>query len=172
MRRAGPRRPQRGVAMVEALIAMLLIALWLLSSAGLQAGTFKYQQSAGHRFVAVSLAGELGEAIEANAAAARTGAYAMATRSTAVTAVADCSAVFCTPAQLAQFNLAQWSERVVQTLPLRDMTVASAAGAGGLVTYTITLRWDESRGRQAYATDSDVETLSVVMNKVVRDGAF
>ena len=49
------QRDQRGVALIEALIGMLLIALWMLSSAGLQVSSLKFQKGAGNRFQAVVL---------------------------------------------------------------------------------------------------------------------
>ena len=45
----------KGVAMIEVLIGMLMIALWLLSSAGLQASTLKFQKSSGARMSAMTL---------------------------------------------------------------------------------------------------------------------
>jgi type IV pilus assembly protein PilV len=163
------RQRQRGVAMFEALIAMLLIAIWMLATAGLQISSYKFQKSAGNRFLAVALAGELAESIESNLGGANANAYVMAATNTPTTATTDCTASHCTPAQLANFDLAQWTARVSAALPLQQVSVGSAAGAGGLLTYTINISWNEPRGRQAYASTGTAETLSYVLTKVVRD---
>ena len=162
---------QRGVAMIEALIAMLLISLWMLASAGLQGNGFKFQKSAANRYVAVALVGELGESMEANLSGANAGSYQLASTTTPVTSSTDCTSTYCTPAQLAGYDLAQWSARVAAALPMKSMSITSAAGTSGLTTYTIRITWDEPRGRQTYATDGTSETLSYVLTKVVRSAA-
>lgn len=164
------RCAQSGIALIEALIAMLLIALWMLATAGLQINSFKFQKSAGNRFQAVVLTGELSELMEANRGGANAGAYALASTSMPVSASSDCAATYCSPAQLAAFDLAQWSGRVALALPLNQLSVVSGVGPGGLVSYTITISWNETRGSQTYATSGTTETLSYVMTKVVRNG--
>lgn len=166
-----PLRRVDGFAMIEVLIAMFLIAVWMLASAGTQIGSLKFQKSAENRTRAVALAGELGERIEANLAAAQSGSYALASTGTAVTMTSDCTAIYCTPAQIAGFDLAQWTSRVATTLPLIDVSVLQGTSSSGLVTYTITLNWSERRGRQTYATTGDTETLSYILVKTVRDAS-
>lgn len=166
------RSAQAGIATIEALIGMLVIALWMLATAGLQLNAFKLQKSAGNRFLAVALAGELTESIDANRAGANAGHYALAATSSATTAVADCTAVHCTPSQLASFDLAEWTARVAATLPMKEVSVVAGTGSGGLVTYTIDIRWDEPRGRQTHASAGSTETLGYVLTKVVRDAVF
>ncbi|WP_418321149.1 hypothetical protein [Piscinibacter sakaiensis] len=80
----------------------------------------------------------------------------------------DCSAVYCTPGQMANFDLAQWSSRVAATLPLLDFSIVQGLSAAGLVTYTITLNWNERRGPQTYAQSGSTEVLSHVLVKTVR----
>lgn len=159
-----------GVAMIEALIAMVLIALWMLANAGLQISTFKYQKSAANRFVAVALVGELSETIEANLTGAKAGNYALAQTSAPTSLTVDCTTTFCAPASLAAFDLANWTARVASSLPLKEMSVLQGADASGLVNYTIRVAWDEPRGRQTYAgAAGTTELLSHQMTKVVRD---
>ena len=165
-------RAQSGVAMIEALIAMLLIALWMLATAGLQLSSFKFQKGAGNRFLAVALVGELAENIDANRVGGNAGSYALAATTTALpSSGSDCTAIHCTPAQLASYDLAQWTARVASTLPMKEVSVVAGTATGGLVTYTISLSWDEPRGRQTYESTGTTETLSYVMTKVVRNAA-
>ncbi len=166
------RSAEGGIATIEALIGMLLIALWLLATAGLQLNAFKLQKSAGNRFLAISLVGELTESIDANRAGANAGHYALAATAAVTTATTDCGTVHCTPGQLASFDLAQWTARVAATLPMKEVSVVAGTGSSGLVTYTINISWDEPRGRQAYASAGNTETLSYVLTKIVRDAVF
>lgn len=158
--------------MIEALIGMLLIALWMLATAGLQLSAFKLQKGAGNRFLAVSLVGELTESIDANRAGANAGHYALAATGAVTTAASDCETVHCTPSQLAAFDLAQWTARVAAALPMKEVSVVAGTDSNGLVTYAINISWDEPRGRQAYAGEGTTETLSYVLTKVVRDAVF
>lgn len=159
-----------GVAMIEVLIGMLMIALWLLSTAGLQASSLKFQKGAESRLAAVALATELAERMEANATAARSGDYAIAITDTATTTANKCSTTACTPAALANYDLAQWTTQLTQSLILKEATVATVAGAA-VTTYTITIAWDEPRGRQTYAdTNSKTERMSFTTTKVIRNG--
>ena len=144
------RTAAKGVAMIEALIGMLLIALWLLSSAGLQASSLKYQKGGQSRLTAIALAVELSERMEANSAAARSGDYEVSITDTATTTTNNCESAACSPTALADYDLAQWTTRLTQSLILKEATVATVGGAS-ITTYTITIAWDEPRGRQTYS---------------------
>jgi type IV pilus assembly protein PilV len=162
--------------MIEVLIGMLLIALWMLSSAGLQVGALKFQKSAESRLTAIALASELGERMEANYAGARAGSYALAATDAATAAGADCTTTSCAPDALAAFDLAQWTTRAVSALKLTQVSIVDATPAGGVTTYTISISWDEQRGRQTYADAASAppktETMSYVTTKVVRNVAL
>lgn len=158
-----------GFAMIEVLIAMFLIAMWMLASAGTQISAMKFQKGASNRALAVALAGELSERMEANQPAAKNGSYALALTTSAVEMSTDCTAVFCSPAQMAAFDLAQWTGRVASTLPLIDTSVVQGTTATGLVSYTITINWSERRGRQTYLETGETEALSYVLSKTVRN---
>lgn len=170
-RRTPPRSRAAGFAMIEVLIAMFLIAIWMLASAGTQIASLKFQKSAGNRAMAVALVGELSERMEANLAGAKAGNYALQATPNAVTSSTDCTAVYCTPAQMAAFDLAQWSSRVATTVPATEMSVVAGVTATGLVNYTISVKWSEPRGRQTYADTGTSETLSYVLTKTVRNAS-
>ncbi|MCI4430319.1 MAG: type IV pilus modification protein PilV [Burkholderiales bacterium] len=164
------RAAAQGVAMIEALIGMLLIALWLLSSAGLQASSLKFQKGAQSRLTAIALAVELSERMEANAAGARLGAYEVSITDTATTTQNNCESVACSSTALASYDLAQWTTRLTQSLILKEATVATVDSAS-VTTYTITIAWDEPRGRQTYTdTTSKTERMSFTTTKVIRNG--
>jgi len=154
--------------MVETLIAMVLIAIWVLAVAGLQVGAIKLQKGAANRAVAVALASDLGERIDANVPAANAGAYALAATTAAISSGPDCAAAACSATDLAGYDLAQWTGLVAAALPMQQVSVVSAKGTGGLVSYTINIRWNEARGRQKYATSGTAEVLSHTLVKLVR----
>ena len=164
-----------GISMIEALVGMLLIALWLLSSAGLQVSSLKFQAGAASRYTAVALASELGERMEANAVGAVGTAYVLAPTDAVVSAQADCTAIACAPDLIASYDMAQWTARVVDELKqLKSMSVVASLSATGQKTYTISISWDEPRGRQTYASGGSAtsETMSYVTTKVLRDASL
>lgn len=161
----GPRCGQRGLAMLEVLISMLLIALWLASSAGLQAAMIRLQKGADLRSRSVSLATDLGERMQANPVAARAGLYALATLPAPAAAV-DCSAQACTPEQLAAWDLSQWSGQLNTALVIEAVSVILNT-SGGLTAYTIRISWREPRGRQTYGDNAAFEVSTLISDKVI-----
>jgi type IV pilus assembly protein PilV len=170
------RRGERGMAMMEVLISMLLIAGWMLSNAGLQMGALKFQKSAESRLRAISLFTELAERMEANVRGARAGDYALAATSTATTSTSNCATSTCQPTQLATYDLAQWTARAASTVKITAMSVEDVTPAGGITTYRISLSWEEPRGRQRYASAGDgqaaTEVMSYFTTKAVRNATF
>ncbi len=163
-RRSGAR--QCGAALMEVLVSMLIVAMWLLANAGLQAGMFKLQKGAQFRTAAITLATELGERMEANSASARTGTYALK-KGAAAESSKDCAGAACTPGELARYDLRQWQDRAGSVLVLEDVTIDWDAAAA-VPTYRIRIAWKEPRGRQAYASAGTTETMSHSSVKVLR----
>jgi type IV pilus assembly protein PilV len=157
------RRHQSGIALMEVLISMFIVALWLLASAGMQMG--KLQKSAEFRIKAIALATELGERMEANTTAARAGSYALAAGAT-LGAATNCDTTACTPTQLAEYDLRQWSDRVSSTLKVDEFSVVKDAAAT-LAEYTIRISWKEPRGAQTYSTTGTTETMTYTTVKVL-----
>jgi type IV pilus assembly protein PilV len=158
-------RRARGVALMEVLVSMLVIALWLLGSAGLQAGMFKLQKSAGFRLTAMALASELGERMQANISAAKTGSYEMAAGADP-SGQADCTTQHCSSTDLASFDLRSWKARVSASMDVASVSVVRDTTAT-VPTYTITISWNEPRGRQTYGSAGTTETASFVITKVL-----
>jgi type IV pilus assembly protein PilV len=165
---AAATRAQAGAAMIDALIAMVLISMWMLATAGLQLNSFKFQKGASHRFTAIALASELAERMEANKKGAQSGKYVLPARKTATNSSSDCNKRHCTPAELASFDFEEWTSRVVKSLPLNQVGVTSSTGANGLITYTIRLSWNERRGNQTYESAGNSETMTFELIKMVR----
>jgi type IV pilus assembly protein PilV len=157
---------------------MVVIALWLLANAGLQLNALKFQQSAQSRLTALTLTSDLIERMEANVRGARDGAYALAATNASIAVNRDCAANSCSPAELAAFDIAQWTTRAATALVLNTIQVEDATPAGGLRTYNITMSWREAAGNRRYApadgqsggTAPTEEVLTLVTTKVIRNG--
>jgi len=66
---------QRGISLIEVLIALLLISIGLLGMASLQANSLKFNRSAYDRSVATQLAYDITDRMRANRAGALAGDY-------------------------------------------------------------------------------------------------
>ena len=165
LHRVGPRHRLRGLALLEVLISMLLIALWLASSAGMQAAMIRLQKGADLRQRGITLAGDLAERMQANPVAARAGNYVLAALPAPAASV-DCLATPCTPDQLAAWDLAQWSGTLKSALVLDDVSV-SLDNSAGLATYTIRISWREPRSRQAASTSLTYDVARLTTSKVI-----
>lgn len=121
----GSRRV-RGITMVEALVALVVISVGMLGIAGLYLSSLQAGRSANLRMRAVNLASEMADRIRANRDGK--GSYALV-NGTTPTAV-DCS-VDCTPEQLAQ------SDQNIWVTAIRDARLGlPGANAGGAITFT------------------------------------
>lgn len=113
---------QQGIALLEILIAVLVLGIGLLGIAAMQGSSVRYSQSAQERTTALIMAGTLMEMMRANPDVARAGSYA-----------GDCQSEL----------LAEWA------LQLQESTGTTScpevnwdAGAG---VYTITISWQDDK---------------------------
>lgn len=203
-RSAGPSaRASRGVTLVEVLVSMLIMALGMVSLAALQGYTLRYQLGSAQRAQLSGLLSDYAERVRANVLAAPgvPGAPANAYRLTdtwsaqagnAVPAAAkDCggststttggvtttAANTCTPAELADYDMAQWRAAVRRELPRGAVRVTGTALTG----LTVTFMWvdkDFGSGTSASFTGStsptcDRQTMSgVALQTCCPDGAL
>jgi type IV pilus assembly protein PilV len=159
IRRDEPRRArvERGFSMLEILITLFLLTMWLLASAGVQSSSLQYTKAAAFRTQAVYLATELGERMQANKSAAVAGSYAAS--GAAVSSSTNCTTALCTPAELAAWDLAEWTSRVTAVLPNATFSVTPAA-IQNPVTYTIVVSWTDRRTDRTYAGSGTSEAFS------------
>ena len=134
---------QRGVGMIEVLVAVLILAIGLLGVAALQATALRNSQGAMERSQGVVHAYAIFDSMRANPAAARAGDYNIGM---------TCNA----PAvgTLAQSDLNSWV-----TIMQRDLG-PTACGAVACVAdlCTVTVRWDDSRATGGVANQSFTTT--------------
>lgn len=116
-----PRRflqRQRGLSLVESLVALVVLALGIMGLAGVQARMLAESRTANHRATAIGFIDDLSNRILLNRDAAMANSYALAWSATR-TAV-DCTATAATPctgAQLAQSDLNLWRLALRAALP-------------------------------------------------------
>ena len=140
-RSASPRRvhAQSGVSMVELLVALLIFSFGMLGLAGLQTRTLSFNQSSLYRSQATALADDLLDRLRVDRSNAISGAYdsAITVKSADITA----------GSVLATNEMKDWKAQVESLLPDSRASVAINAPSAGSV--TITIEWDDSRGRDA-----------------------
>lgn len=138
-------RKQRGISIVESLVALVVISVGMLGIASLYLASLQASRTAKLRSQAVELVGSLADRIRANRDAAT--AYATATYSGAP-AKQGCDTKRCNEAALAQDDLARWLEDLKAGLPGGSAvtgTVVVTDRARPLVdNYLITVNWREA----------------------------
>lgn len=145
------RRHQRGFSMIEVLVTLLIIALALLGTAGLQAYAMRMNQGGQFRTQAVFLVADLTERMEANKNAVSKGAYALALSNAPNPLLTSCVDAVCTCdrlaggvcSALALYDLSVWQNAVAATLPQSSWTVVNAGGNPSTV--TVTVSWVDRR---------------------------
>jgi type IV pilus assembly protein PilV len=131
-------RSQRGITLIEVLIALLLVSIGLLGMASLQANSLKFNRSAYTRTQATQLAYDIADRMRANRDAALAGNYdlAMTNTHTATSTIAD-------------QDLTAWMAELTTRLP---------NGSGSVVRnnarFTISLQWSDDLTQE---TDADAD---------------
>ncbi|MEN9313887.1 MAG: type pilus modification protein PilV [Pseudomonadota bacterium] len=137
-----PSTRQRGVTILEALVASVLLAVGIMGLAGVQTRSLIETRATNARATAVMLSRDLAERITTTLMAARdwpsgSGATLSETISEfstlrfgeqrAETAACLSGAVPCTPAQLARSQLVRWRAEVAELLPNGDAATFAAS---------------------------------------------
>ena len=128
----GSRR-QRGLSLIEVLIAMLILAIGLLGIAAMQAITLRNSQSAFDRTQVVVLSYAMLDRMRANAAAARAGNYNLA----------ETCAVPTTSTTLIQNDQRLWIQELRNTLGDATTTCGTISCLNSVC--SITVKWNDSR---------------------------
>jgi type IV pilus assembly protein PilV len=122
------RSYQRGLSMIEVLVAVVIISLGLLGMAGLQASGMRTSQSAFYRAQAAQFTNDMAERMRANLGDARN--YTLALTATAPTGTS-----------VRERDRADWLARLA-TLPAGDGSIAVDLANN---TVTIAVQWDDTR---------------------------
>jgi type IV pilus assembly protein PilV len=125
---------QRGVSLMEVLVANIVLSIGLLGLAGLQAAGMRVSQSSVHRGLAAQLAYDMIDRVRANAANAVLYRHALGDEMPA------CAEAPGNGEQVAACDLRDWAVR------LRALPAGAGAVAVAGTTVTVTVQWDDRRG--------------------------
>jgi type IV pilus assembly protein PilV len=139
---------QRGATLIEVLVAVLILSVGLLGLAGLQMTALKSNHSAYYRSQATVLAYDIIDRMRANRADALNGVYDIAIRNE------ECDPTLEPSGSLAQRDVAEW---------LNSLSCLLSTDARGSVVrngrlFTVSIEWNDNRGRIEDAQDDDRET--------------
>ena len=166
-RRAGPRRPQRGIGLLEILMALVVVSIGFLAAARMQLEGMRFSQSAYFQSQAYFLASEMIDRMRANVEGVDDGDYDDKSIAS-VTSDPGCGSTNCLPAQIARQDLYDWrmsilatgaADGVVGALPSssdKSATATITKVADTVSDYEIELTWPE-----VVAGDTGEESLSV-----------
>lgn len=116
---------QRGVSLIESLVAIVVTALGILGILGVQMRTLADTQTGVRRAQAIRLIEDLSEHTKVNPnALSNFNSYLLAWSTPPAVAV-NCKTTACTSEQLALYDLAQWRQSVANSLPNGDATIFS-----------------------------------------------
>ena len=115
---------QRGSSLLEVLIAMVIMSFGLLAMAGLTASSQQYVKMAQFQSIGMQLASELSERMRSNVTGFELGSYQKeAVYSGTKVALPTCVAVACVPKELAELDIAIWTNELQRRLPGGDAFV-------------------------------------------------
>jgi len=139
--------PQKesGFGLIEVLVSVLILAIGLLGLAGLQTQSLRFNNESFFRTQATLLAMDLADRMRANREVISTtpGAYEFSPSQTVPQTYPQCDASMCSPAELAEYDFAEWKKRAVDVLPGVSASVErdSSSTSAPWQTYTITLSY-------------------------------
>jgi type IV pilus assembly protein PilV len=122
------KRRQAGIALLESLIALAILAGALLGMLFVQLRTMAEAQSTTHRAQALRLIEDLAERIQSNPGGFAQLADFRSDWGPAAAGAPDCEAQWCGAAALARWDLHAWKSRVAHALPLGDAKVFDLPG--------------------------------------------
>ena len=149
---------QRGISMVESLVALVVISVGMLGIAGLYLSSLQASRSAKLRSHAVELASSIGDRIRAN----RDAVAAYDTSAYGEPATQDCDTEICTPEALAQDDLARWLADIRAALPGADAVTGTVTvddnDSPESDNYQILITWQEANSdiEYSYATSMNI----------------
>lgn len=149
-----PGRRQRGMSLIEIMVALVLLSFGLMGMLGLKMAGLKHTGHANARAAASIHATDILDRMRANPVRAAAGAYTLALEDAAPSA----------PADVAQVDLVQWRRGIAANLPGGSGSVSAVAADGSV---RVVLQWEERREADPQAKEQaagqaepETETLS------------
>lgn len=168
----------RGFTIVEVLVSLVILSLGLLGIAKLMLFASHSNDSAYLRSQATELAYEILDDMRANRTAAIAHDYDTALGAAPPTP-SSCMATQCTPANLAQYDVFNWKQRLaVASLPAGTGTLPSGTGqiatttsgtSPTVTTATITVQWDDEAAQSIFAKTpvGTVANMQIVLETIL-----
>ena len=158
MHETHPARAERGLTLIEILIAVVILSIGLLGLASLQSTGLRFNQSAAMRSQATILAYDMSDRMRANIDGVEAGDY-LADSEAVPSAVGSCHTTGgCTVAEMAADDIATWDAAAQRYLPgvewiiCRDADPNDGTSLGdnecdGLATSPMAIKiwWDDNR---------------------------
>lgn len=138
--RSFSRKASAGLAMLEALAALLILTAGAVGVLWWQQQATLRQQQQTYQFIAMALASDLADRMRINAS--QSALYAMHWGESRQT-TQDCFANACSWTQLAQWDIAQWQQALRAQLPKGDASVYSLRGQTGW--WAISVGWPANK---------------------------
>ena len=146
------RHAQRGVSLIESLVALLVLALGILGLAGIQTRTLTDTRLTNARAAAIRMSNDIQERMKLNVEAQSLAANPYITDFGAAPAAAtNCNTAPCTSAQLAAFDLNQWKTTLSTALPGGDGRIF--ASPDDTRQFGVLVSWTDN---QSTAADADL----------------
>lgn len=164
---------QRGMGLIEVLVALVILGVGLLGLASLQSNALRFNQDALFSSQATTLGYDVLERMRANMDQALTTSIYTLNFGDTRSAV-NCESADCSPSQMANHDINYWLARLAERLPDgRGQIGFDSAGASRI--YTITVRWRsreqdtiKNKGVTDYDLDSDlVNDRQVIIRSVL-----
>ncbi|MFC5474693.1 type IV pilus modification protein PilV [Paraherbaspirillum soli] len=151
MMKTNAQASSTGFAMLEVLIAVVVLATGMMGIAGMLLLSHKSNSSSYIKQQSVQSAYDIFDRMRANRQAAVNGNYNVSnlvksgTPTLPSAPATDCASTACTAAQLVAYDTWHWLAKDVAQLPNGSGAVSTAAAAtGGNTLVTVTVQWDDS----------------------------
>ena len=137
---------QKGVGLIEVLVALLVLSVGLLGLASLQITALKFNQSAFFRTHATILTYDVLDRMRGNLDQALTTTDYTVDYGTTPTAGTNCDAAACTSGAMADFDLNYWKGELAERLPGGDGEISYTV-SGNTRIYEIRTHWTDRDGQ-------------------------
>lgn len=159
-------QPQRGITLIESLVAIVVMALGILGILGVQMRTLTDTQTTVRRAQAIRLIEDIGERMKVNPnALANFNAYL--TGFDATPNVPNCSSG-CGAGQLAAYDVAVWKRTVRENLPLGKASIfvapAESTLSSGQRQLGVMIAWRENEREMSADDKANIDTTKIFIS--------
>lgn len=154
-----------GFSLLEVLISLVIVAVGLLGVAGLMSNTLKSNDSAAMRTQATAQAYNIIDRMRANMIGVNSGSYVVSMPASAATGAlpSTCTGAACGAPALATYDIGQWEYELAKLLPQGRGSISITPVPTG-ATYTVTVRWNDTRAEQALSGAPAATSFNLVVS--------